>query len=119
MFKWATFREIPSSGNVNDYVEHISSLFNRAYSSITNKDDLRKENARTKQVLKENGDQESIINNIFGRFTNNHSLAQSQLTQATDIQEEEIKMSINSPYVEGTSEKLWRIPRSHKIRSTF
>ena len=28
-------------------------------------------------------------------------------------------MSINLPYVEGTSEKLWRILRSHKIRSTL
>ena len=43
----------------------------------------------------------------------------NQLTQATDIQEEEIRMSINLPYVEGTSEKLRRILRSHKIRSTF
>ena len=42
-----------------------------------------------------------------------------QLTQATDIQEEEIRMSINLPYVEGTSEKLRRILRSHKTRSTF
>ena len=33
----------------------VSSLFNRAYSIITNKDDLHKENARIKQVLKENG----------------------------------------------------------------
>ena len=39
--------------------------------------------------------------------------------QATDIQEEEIRISINLPYVEGTSEKLRRILRSHKIRSTF
>ena len=31
----------------------VSSLFNRAYSIITNKDDLHKENARIKQVLKE------------------------------------------------------------------
>ena len=54
------------------------------------------------------------------RITDNHSWPQSQqLTQATDIQDEEIKMSINLPYVEGTSEKLWRILRSHKIRSTF
>ena len=98
----------------------ISSLFNRAYSIITNKDDLHKENARIKQVLKENGYRESIINKIFRRITNNHSLPQSQqLTQATDIQEEEIKTSINLPYVEGTSEKLRRILRSHKIRSTF
>ena len=42
-----------------------------------------------------------------------------QQTQATDIQEEEIKISINLPYVEGTSEILRLILRSHKIRSTF
>ena len=42
-----------------------------------------------------------------------------QLTQAADIQEEEMTMSINLPYVEDTSEKLRRILRSHKIRSTF
>ena len=42
-----------------------------------------------------------------------------QPTQAADIHEKEIRMSINLPYVEGTSEKLRRILRSHKIRSTF
>ena len=98
----------------------VSPLFNRAYSIITNKDELHKENARIKQVLNENGYQKSIISKIFKRITNNHSLPQSQqLTQATDIQEEEIRISINLPYVEGTSEKLRRILRSHKIRSTF
>ena len=92
-------------------------MFNLPYSII---DDLHKRNARIKQVLKENGYQESIISKIFKRITNNHSLPQSQqLTQATDIQEEEIRMSINLPYVEGTSEKLRRILRSHKIRFTF
>ena len=86
----------------------FSSLFNRAYSIITN-DDLHKENARIKQVIKENGYQESII-----------SLPQSQqLTQVTDIQEEEIRMSINLVHVEGTSEKLGCMLRSHKIRLTF
>ena len=76
----------------------VSSLFNRAYSIITNKDDLHKENARIKQVLKENGYQESIISKIFKRITNNHSLPQlQQQTQAADIQEEEIKISINLP----------------------
>ena len=92
----------------------VSSLFNRAYSIITNKDDLRKENAEIKQVLKENKYQESIISKIFKRITdNNHSLPQSQqLTEATDIQEEEIRVSINLMYVEGTSEKLRRIFRS-------
>ena len=95
-------------------------MFYTAYSIITNKDDLHKENAKIKQVLKENGYRESIIDKIFRRITNNHSLLQlQQLTQATDIQEEEISISINLLYVEGTSEKLRRILRSHKIRSTF
>ena len=68
-------------------------------------------------MLTENGYEESIISKIFKRITNNHSLPQSQqLTQTTDIPEEEIRMSINLPHVEGTSEKLRRIFRSHIIR---
>ena len=47
----------------------VSSLFNSAFSIITNKDDLHKENARLKQVLKENGYQESIISKMFKRIT--------------------------------------------------
>ena len=39
----------------------VSSLFNRAYSIITNKDDLGKENTRIKQLLKENGYQEALL----------------------------------------------------------
>ena len=75
-----------------------SSLFNRAYSIITNKDDLPKENIRIKQVLKENGYQGCITSKIFKRVTNSRSLPQSQqLTQVIDIQEEEIGMSINLP----------------------
>ena len=82
----------------------VSSLFNSAFSIITNKDDLHKENARLKQVLKENGYQESIISKIFKRITNSHSLPLSQqLTQATDIQKEKIRMSINLLYVAGTT----------------
>ena len=74
----------------------VSSLFSRAYSIFTNKDDLHKENATIKQVLKENGYPESIINKIFRRITNNRSLPQSQqLTQVTDIQEEETRIIIN------------------------
>ena len=61
-------------------------------------------------MLKENGYQKSIISKTFKRITNSHSLLQSQQqTQATDIQKEEIRMSINLPYVEGTSEKQRRI----------
>ena len=87
---------------------------------LSNKDELRKENPRIKQLLKENGYQETIIRKIFKRITNNHSLSQSQQqTQATDVQEETIRMSINLPYEEGTSEKLRRILISHKVRSTF
>ena len=71
-------------------------------------------------MLKENGYQETIISKIFKRITNSHSFSQlQQHTQATDIQEEEIKMRINLPYVEGTSEKLRHILISHKIRFTF
>ena len=71
-------------------------------------------------MLKENEYQESIINKTFRRITNNRSLSQSQhLRQTTDIQEEEIRISISLPYVEGNSEKLRRIIRSYKTRSTF
>ena len=42
-----------------------------------------------------------------------------QLTQATDTKGEESRMSINLPYVAGTSEKLRSILRSQKRRSTF
>ena len=92
-------------------------MFNRAYSIITNKDDLTKENNRIKHVLKENGYQESIISKVF---TNDLSSSQSQQqTKASDIQEKEIGMSINLPYVEDTSEKLRRIRRPHKIKSTL
>ena len=38
----------------------VSSLFNRADAIIANRDDLTKENVRIKQVLKENGYQETI-----------------------------------------------------------
>ena len=65
-------------------------------------------------MLKENGYQESIISKIFKRITNNHSLPQlQQQTQAADIQKEEIRVSINLPYVEVTSEKLRRIVKSN------
>ena len=56
----------------------VSSLFNKAYSIVNNKDGLIKDNARIKQVLKENGYQESSISKIFERIVNNHSLPQSQ-----------------------------------------
>ena len=64
--------------------------------------------------------QGSIINKIFTRITNNHSLPQSQKqTQTTDIKEEETRMSINLRYIEGTIEKLRRMLKSQKIKSTF
>ena len=82
-------------------------MFDRARSIITIKDYLTKEIARLKQVVKENGYQES-------------NLSQSkQQTQATDIQGDRIKMSINLAYAEGIREKLRRMLRCHKIRFTF
>ena len=56
----------------------VSSLFNRAYSTVKIKADLYKENARIKQVLNQHGYQESIISKIFKTITNNHNLSQSQ-----------------------------------------
>ena len=74
---------------------------------MSNKDDLIKENAKIKQVLKDNGYQESIISKIFKRITNNLSLSHpQQQTQAEDIQEEDIRMNLKSLYVEGASEQL-------------
>ena len=79
---------------------------------------LTEENSGIKQVPKENGYQDNIISKIFNRITNSHSLCPSQQQiKATDISEEEIRMSINLSYVEG--ENLRRILRSHKTRSTF
>ena len=40
---------------------------------ITYKDHLTKENTRIKQVLKDNGYQESITNKIFKKITSNHT----------------------------------------------
>ena len=95
-------------------------MFNRTSYIITNKDDLTNENPSIKQVLKENGYQQSVMCKIFNRIANSHSPSQSeQLMQATDIKEVEIRISIKLPYVEVTSEKLLHILRSHKIRSTF
>ena len=66
----------------------------------SDKNDLTKENTRTKQVLKENGYQESIISKVLLTITNNHSLSQSQQQmQATDIQKEVIRLSINLLYM--------------------
>ena len=67
-------------------------------------------NAAIKQVLKENEYQESIISRLFKRISKKHSLFRSQQqTQAIDIEEEDFRMSVNLPCVEGTSEKLRRI----------
>ena len=67
-------------------------------------------NAARKQVLKENEYQESIISRLFKRIPKKYSLFRSQQqTQAIDIEEEDFRMSVNLPCVEGTSEKLRRI----------
>ena len=66
----------------------VSSLFNRAYSIIENKDDLYEESARIKQLLKINGYQKSIISKIFKRITNTACLSHNnkhkpQITELT------------------------------------
>ena len=55
-------------------------------------------------------------------FSHKYSICESQIFNRTckpHIQENEIKLSITLPYVEGTNEKLRDIPRSHKTRSTL
>ena len=60
------------------------------------------------------------MSEIVTRITNYHRLLQSkQKAQATNIQEEEIGISVNLPCVEGTCGKPQHILRSHKVRSTF
>ena len=65
----------------------LSFFFNGAYSIITNKDDLNKENTRIKQLLKENGYLERMINKVFKRSTNNHGLYQPQQKPKSQISE--------------------------------
>ena len=51
-------------------------------------------------MLKENKYQKCIVTKIFERITNKDSLFQSQQQMhVTDIQEDEIKMSVNVSYV--------------------
>ena len=68
-------------------------------------------------MLKENEYQESTISKIFLKNYEQSQLA--SVKRQTDVQEQEIRMSIRLQYVEGTSEKLRYILKSHKIRSTF
>ena len=63
-------------------------------------------------MLKENGYKESIISKIFKIITSNYSLSQSQQQNQAGIQEEEIRMSLNLPYIEGTGVKLRQILKS-------
>ena len=91
---------------VNTYTTNLTikqvareTLFNGAYWIVTIKDNLDKANTRIKQVLKKNGYQESIINKICKRITNNQSLPlANQVT--TIIQKEGVRTSINLPYIE-------------------
>ena len=66
-------------------------------------------------MLKESGYQENIISKIFQVINFNHTLSLSEKQpEATDIQEEEMKMNINLPCVERINEKVQRILISHK-----
>ena len=57
---------------------------------------LNHKNDRTRQVLKNNGDEESIISKNFKRITKNDSFFQlQQQTQTTNTQQEENRTSLN------------------------
>ena len=65
------------------------------------------------QVLKDDEYQEHIVSKIFTRINN------KQHTKLRGIDEEKVRMSINALYVEGATEKLRHILKSHKISSFF
>ena len=87
-------------------------LSQSAYSAITNKDDLNKDNDWIKEILQANGYQESTISKIFQRITNNHRLSSSvRLSHNNKLKpwiskKKRSELSINSPYVKGLSAKL-------------
>lgn len=54
---------------------------------------------------------------LFVEITGSHTHTNKQNSQ--DTEEEEIRLSINLPYVKGASIKLQIILTTHKIRSTF
>ena len=67
-------------------------------------------------MLKETQYQQINISKVFKIITNNHSYSQSQ--QQIQATEEEIRMSINLLYFEGTSEKLLSIQK-HSSRGVL
>ena len=96
----------------------ITTPITLTYSIITNEYDLNKENARIKQVLRRMDVRKALlVKHLREPLTITACL--SRKTQTTDIQEKEIRISINSLYFEGNSEKLRRILKPYKIRSTF
>ena len=96
----------------------ITTPITLTYSIITNEYDLNKENARIKQVLRRMDVRKALlVKHLREPLTITACL--SHKTQTTDIQEKEIRISINSVYFEGNSEKLRRILKPYKIRSTF
>ena len=96
----------------------ITTPITLTYSIITNEYDLNKENARIKQVLRRMDVRKALlVKHLREPLTITACL--SHKTQTTDIQEKEIRISINSLYFEGNSEKLRRILKPYKIRSTF
>ena len=61
-----------------------------------------------------------LLVKIFKGITDNNNLPQPcQELQTKDIQEAEIKMSINLLYDEGTNEKPQHLLKSYKIKSIF
>ena len=60
----------------------------------------------------------ALVKSLRGLLTITACLSHNN-KHKSDIQEEEIRMSINLPYIEDTSVKLRQILRSHKIRFTF
>ena len=96
-------------------------MVKKGYSIITNKNNLRKQNATIKQVLKKNRYQESIISTIYQRITNNFLASLSQSNKCR-LYISKRKRSDGLEFYclfKVLVKKIRFLPRSGTIRSTF
>ena len=91
----------------------VSALFTRADNIVSNREDLRNENARIVNALTANDYNKRIIGKVRKKIQQ-----RKELTNATKEANEYIG-HVNLPYVKGTGEILRRIFQKHKIRCTF
>ena len=90
----------------------ITSLFDRAKNIISNRSDEEKEENHLTAVLQANGYPKKFIKNTIRA---SQLPRQSVNNDNTENQEQIVPVTINLPYVKGTSEQLKRIFNDHNI----